>query len=183
MWLGLQVTLQSLSSEVANTANRHTVRLPDSTFEGEGLVVLELAGQQAQPLPLLFDMVIERMVASKTIYSEGDGSFAFCGNERCDSDNQEILWFGRHGKLLDKQKNPDWFTDSEQRSTWKIEGNLFDGTASLDHCTLVGFAPLEQWRYLLELIAGTDPVNLVFQFQQLGIYCLPEDLFSKLGNQ
>lgn len=177
MWPGLQVILQSLTPQAFDSIGRHELKIDSEPLEGKLLTVLEMQEGSIEPLSLTFDQVIQRMEDSGTIYSEGDGSFALCGDERCSADNQYITWLGRNGQLTSVQANPDWFTDAEQRSTWKIEGNLFDGTDSLDHCTLTGFAPIDQWQHLLKLIAGDAASRAVFQFQQLGIHCLPEDLF------
>lgn len=177
MWLGLQAILQSLRPETMDSAPRQPLplakALPAPANEDEWhLSAIEIdANRDVTPLPLTFDSVIRAMEDSGTIYSEGDGSFAVCGNDRCAAVNRQILWLGRDASLVTVQDNPDWFTDAEQRSTWKIEGNLFDGRENVDHITLTGFAPREQWQYLLSTLAGDDHENLVFQFQQLGIYC------------
>lgn len=184
MWLGLQAILQSLRPETMDSARRLPLplaqALPEPTNSDDWqLSAIEIdANRDISALPLTFDSVIQAMEDSGTIYSEGDGSFALCGNDRCASENRQILWLGRDASLVTVQDNPDWFTDAEQRSTWKIEGNLFDGQQNVDHCTLTGFAPREQWQYLLSTLAGNDNEDLVFQFQQLGIYCSAQQVLE-----
>lgn len=183
MWLGLQAILQRLRPEVVDQAERQLLELPQNLklAINDPLTIQSVTvvpEQDVLPLPLPFDQIIQRMGDTGSIYSEGDGSFVLCGNERSTAENQHILWFGKDGQLASQASTPDWFSDAEQRSTWRIEGNLFDGAETTDHCTLVGFAPVEQWRYLIEILTGDDQEDLAFQFQQLGLFCTIDQILT-----
>lgn len=183
MWLGLLATVHRLNPQARDRAERKFVSLEKWCDASESEIPLALIQIDPErdllPLPDSFDVILQRMADSGTIFSEGDGSFAACGNDRCTAENQHLLWLGKDAQLISRSDNPDWFTDPEQRSTWKMEGNLFDGAHSADYCTVVGFGPPEQWRYLLEVLGG-EPEQLVLQFQQLGVFVTANDALKLL---
>jgi len=181
MWLGLNALGQLLetSTHPRPPATKAWVvpQDPPTSLAGRHLPSLSISpAPHTKPLGRRFEEVLAAMQANGHIYSEGDGSFVWCGRVVASSENRWTLWLGQQPRPVQLGLTADWTDQDPGRPLiWRIEGNLVDGDSRLDHVHVLGAAPLFQWRQFFSMVYGPDPSNLpagfpTLQLHQFGIY-------------